>query len=95
MSESEPEILSCGRRHVNDFSPEEFKAALTRAFNNPQTDFVVLGSNRNNQRFLAACTAWAVDCGWLYLHNDKNSDEGQCKIYSFRLTEAGRKAILG
>lgn len=90
---TEPAIVNYGRSFVNDYSADEFKASLVRAFKEKRADFVVLDDNPHNQKFLAACTAWALDQGWLY--NDRNKDDGQCVVSSFRLTETGKKAILG
>lgn len=89
----EPEIISFGRNLINNYSTEEFRASLIRAFKDKKADFIVLDSNISGQKFLAACAAWAVDHGWLY--NDKNQSDEQCKVSSFRLTDKGRKALLG
>lgn len=90
---SKPEIIGFGRRFISKYPAEEFKASLVRAFKDGHADFIVLDSNMHGQKFLAACTAWAIDQGWLY--NDRNQSDGQCKVSSFRLTKAGKKAILG
>ena len=74
-------------------SKKEFRASLTRAFKDRRADFIVLDDNMGGQKFLAACAAWAIDQGWLY--NDHNQGDGQCKVSSFRLTEAGKMTILG
>ena len=89
----EPEIISYGRHFIGDFAPEEFKTSLTRAFKDRRADFIVLDSNMNGQKFLSACAAWAIDQGWLY--NDRSQSDEQCRVSSFRLTEMGRKVILG
>lgn len=93
IGKPEPEIISFGRSFVKDYPEEEFKASLTRAFKEKRGDFIVLDSNARGQKFLAACAAWAIDQGWLY--NDRTQEDDQCSVSSFRLTEAGRKAILG
>lgn len=94
----EPEIIGYGREcYITRYRPEiyapEFKASLNRAFVSGRADFIILDSNMRGQGFLAACAAWAIDQKWLY--NDRNQDNGQCKVSSFRLTEAGKRAILG
>lgn len=90
---SEPEIIGFGRTFINSYSAREFKDSLIRAFRNRRADSIVLDDNMRGQKFLAACAAWAIDRGWLY--NDCNQSDEQCKVSSFRLTRAGKKAILG
>jgi len=87
----EPEIVTYGRKHIRDFSPNEFKTSLTRAFKDRKADCIILDSNTRNQKFRAACAAWAIDKGWLY--NDANVDDGQSKVSSFRLTEIGKHVL--
>ena len=89
----EPEIISYGRNFIDNYSAEEFEASLVRAFKEKQADFIVLDNNYRGQKFLAACAAWTIDKGWLY--NDRNQDDGQNKVSSFRLTKVGRKKVLG
>ncbi len=88
----EPEIIAYGRQFVKDYTEQEFKDSLTRAFKQNRAGYVILDDNPREQKFLAACAAWAIDQGWLY--NDRNEDDDQCKVSSFRLTEDGKKAIL-
>lgn len=89
----EPAIVSFGRQFLGDYSFQEYKDSLTRAFKAGQADFIVLDSNPRGQKFLAACAAWAVNEGLLY--NDRNEDDTQQIVSSFRLTEKGKKEILG
>lgn len=89
----EPAIVAWGRDHINDYSPEEFRESLIRAFRDKRTKFIVLDSNMRGQKFLAAGIAWGIDQGLLY--NDINEDAGQQVISSFRLTEKGEKEIRG
>ena len=89
----EPAIIGYGRRFISDYTEEELKASLIRAFKDGRADYIVLDDNMHGQKFLAADAAWAIDRGWLY--NDRNHDDEQCAVSSFRLTEAGKKAILG
>ena len=89
----EPEIIAYGRQFMGNCPEQKFKDSLIRAFKQNRADYVILDDNPRGQKFLAACMAWAIDQGWLY--NDRNEDDYQCKVSSFRLTEAGRKAILG
>lgn len=90
---SEPAIVSYGRQFVNNYAVQEYKDALIRAFRNNQADYIVLDSNPRGQKFLAAGVAWAVHEGLLY--NDRNEDDAQQVVSSFRLTSKGRKEILG
>lgn len=90
---SDPAIVSYGRNFIGDYSVQEFKDSLTRAFKEKRADFIVLDSNRSGQKFLAAAVAWAVDGGLLY--NDRNADDTQQVVSSFRLTKKGKKKILG
>ena len=88
---SEPAIVGFGRSLVKNYSAKEFKASLVRAFKDGGADFIVLDSNVNGQKFRAACVAWALDKKWL--HNDQNQDGEQETVSSFRLTDAGKKAL--
>lgn len=88
----EPAIIACGRS-VTDYSEQEFKESLFRAFKENGADFVTLDSNLRHQRFLSACAAWAIDNGYLYNDASESSDCGNESVYSFRLTDAGKKAI--
>lgn len=89
----ESEIVSCGRNFVDGYPVDEFRASLVRAFKERGADFVVLDSNPRGQKFLAACAAWAIDEGLLF--NDHNEDDEQQKVSTFRLTEKGKKEIVG
>lgn len=89
----EPAIVGYGRSNIDRFSAQEFLESLQRAFRDRAADFVVLDSNMNGQRFLAAAVAWALDKGLLY--NDRNQDDTQTVVSSFRLTKQGRIEILG
>ena len=89
----EPAIVSYGRQFVASYSVQEYKDSLVRAFKNNLADFVVLDSNPRGQKFLSAGIAWAIDEGLLY--NDRNEDDSQQIVSSFRLTEKGKKEILG
>lgn len=88
-----PAIVNYGRRFIDNYNHEDFRVALERAFKERGASFVVLDSNSREQKFLAACVAWAINEGLVW--NDSNQDfGGQGEVSSFRLTEAGRKAIL-
>ena len=90
----EPAIVAWGRSNIGDYKKQEFCDSLTRAFRDDGgADFIILDSNMSNQRFRAACVAWAIDNDLLY--NDRNDDEGQQIVSSFRLTEEGKRQILG
>ncbi len=88
----EPEIVAYGRMFVKDYCEKEFQASLIRTFKEDKADFIALDDNMRGNKFRATCVAWAMDKGLLY--NDRNEGNGQCKVSSFRLTEAGKKAIL-
>ena len=88
---SEPAIISYGREHVDDYTPDEFMESLRSAFVKNGSDYIILDGFPHGQRFLAACAAWALDGGLLY--NDHNSDDGQQVVSSFRLTPKGREAL--
>lgn len=88
---SEPPIVGYGRNFIKDYNTEEFKSSLKRAFKDNGADYIVLDSNPRGQKFLAASVAWAIDQKWLY--NDQNRDDGQSEVSSFRLTDAGKKAL--
>lgn len=88
----EPAIVTYGRRFIDGYTEDEFRDALVRAFRDRSADFVVLDSNPHGQKFLAACAAWAVAQGLLY--NDRNEDDTQQVVSTFRLTPTGRKQIL-
>lgn len=90
---SEPEIIAYGRRCIKEYEVEEFKASLSRSFSKRCADFIILYSSPVGQKFLSACAAWAIDKGWLY--HDKDEDTGQELISSFRLTDNGKRALLG
>lgn len=90
---SEPEIVTYGRSFVQDYSPDEYRASLIRAFRDRRMSYVVLDSNPRGRKYLAACIAWAIDQG--LVHNDRNEDDGQSKVSSFRLTPLGELEILG
>lgn len=88
-----PQIISFGEQFISNYPAEEFMASLVRAFKDGHADFIILDSNIRGQKFLAACTAWAIDRGLLY--HDRNQSDGQSVVSSFRLTEAGKRAVLG
>ncbi len=88
---NEPLIIGFGRSHVNEYPVEEFHASLVRAFRTHRADFIVLDSNMASQKFRAACVAWAIDNGYLY--HDESDGDAQGEVYSFRLTERGKKKI--
>jgi hypothetical protein len=88
---NEPEIISYGREFIVNYQENEFKDSLRRAFIEHKADFITLDSNPHGQRFLSACTAWAIDKNYLY--NDRNASDNQSRISSFRLTEEGRKFL--
>jgi len=93
VSKSEPEIVVYGRQFIDTYTAQEYEDSFIRAFRDHQADFIVLDDNPRGQRFLAASIAWAMSEGLLY--NDRNSDDGQMVVSSFRLTEKGKKEILG
>jgi len=75
--------------------PEDFQAyeaSLWRAFIRDGADFIVLDSNISGQRFIAAGVAWGIDNGILR-HDRTNSSDEQCEVYTFRVTDAGRKRL--
>jgi hypothetical protein len=89
---TEPEIVAYGRSLVEHFAVKEYRESLKRAFFSEHgADFITLDSNPRGQRFLAACTAWAIDAG--LLRHDHSVDDGQSKVSSFRLTERGREEL--
>ena len=88
-------IVSYGRQFLNNYPVQEYKDALIRAFRNNRADYIVLEDNPSGQKFLAAGVAWAIDEGLLYNYNDRNRNNTQQVVSSFRLTEKGRKEILG
>jgi hypothetical protein len=88
-----PAIVEYGRLNIDKYNAEEFRRSLFRAFKERHADFITLDNNPNGQRFLAACMAWAISEG--LLHNDRNADDGQQVVSSFRLTEKGKVEILG
>ena len=88
---SEPAIVSFGRNFVGDYPKKEFKDSLSRAFKDGGADFIILDDNPRGQKFLAASVAWAIDRKWLY--NDREQSDGQNTVASFRLTDAGKKAL--
>lgn len=90
---SEPEIIGYGRSFIDEYSVEELRSSLVRAFVDRGADFVVLDSNMRGQKFLAATAAWAIDEGLLY--NDRNEGDGQQKVSTFRLTEKGKTELKG
>ena len=90
---SEPAIVKHGHNFVSDYPVEEFRSSLTRAFKDGRADFIALDSNPQGQKFLVACAAWAIDEGLLY--NDHSEGDTQQVVASFRLTEQGRREILG
>ena len=83
-----PAIIAFGAAHAGDFAVAEFEGALSRAFAADPGGFVTLDSHPHGQRFLAACAAWAIGQGLLYV--DQVADDGQSEICALRLTEAGR-----
>lgn len=86
---SGPAIIEFGASHIGDYTDDEFDAALSRAFaGNNRDGFVFLDSNPRGQRFLAACAAWAIGRGWLYV--DQTDDDGQSEVCALRLTEDGK-----
>lgn len=89
----EPGILTFGRQHIADYTPEEFEESLKRAFVTYKADYVYLDSSMTGQRFRAAGVAWAVDKGWM--RHDTTRDEGQSEIYTFRLTDEGKTHFSG
>lgn len=93
--EPEPVIVCWGRSLKDQYPVEEYRQSLIRAFRDKKADFIVLDSFMTGQRFLAASVAWALDEG--LLHNDQNhsGDEQNGVVSSFRLTEKGKKEILG
>ncbi len=90
---SEPAIVGYGRQFVNDYPVQAYKDSLIRAFRINRADFIVLDDNPRGQKFLAASVAWGIDEGLLY--NDRNADDTQQIVSSFRLTEKSKKEILG
>ncbi|MBI5421447.1 MAG: hypothetical protein HZA35_04040 [Parcubacteria group bacterium] len=89
----EPAIVDYGYQYIGQNSVEEYRGVFIRAFRNNRADFVTLDSNPRGQKFLAASVAWALQEGLLY--NDCNEDDTQQVVSSFRLTEKGKKEILG
>ncbi len=90
---SEPAIVGYGRQFFSNYPVQDYKESLVRAFRNNRADFIVLDDNPRGQKFLAAAVAWAMDGGLLY--NDQSADDAQQVVSSFRLTEKGKKEILG
>ncbi len=89
----EPAIVTYGRTFIESYPVQEYRNSLVRAFRDRRADFVVLDNNPRGQKFLAASAAWAIGEGLLY--NDRNVDDTQQIVSSFRLTERGKKEILG
>lgn len=89
----EPAIITYGRQFRQTYKVQEYREVFVRAFRDGGADFIVLDDNRYGQKFLSAAAAWAIDEGLIY--NDRNDDDGQRIVSSFRLTEKGQKEILG
>ena len=89
----EPAIVIYGRQFIHRYSVQEYRNCLIRAFKNGGADFIILDSHPRGQRFLAASVAWALSKK--LLKNDRNDDDGQQVVSSFRLTKKGKKEILG
>ena len=93
----EPMIVVYGRGNTSLFTPEEYVDSLRKAFVRGGGEPVVLDSNPNGQRFLAACTAWAIDAGLLvHDHSRWDTDDevtGQSIISWFTWTEKGRAVL--
>jgi len=90
---NEPAIVNYGRCFIDHYPIKEYRDSLIRAFKNHRADFIVLDDNPKRQKFLAASIAWAIDHGLLY--NDRNADDTQQIVSSFRLTTKGKIEILG
>jgi hypothetical protein len=88
----DPAIIQYGRTLVPNYSSIEYIECLIRAFKTNNANFITLDSHPINQRFVSACAAWAIDGGLLY--NDRNEDDGQSVVSSFRLTDKGKEVIL-
>ena len=90
---SEPAIVGYGRQFIEDFSVQEYKDSFIRSFRDRRANCVFLDDNPRGQKFVAAAIAWALDERLLF--NDRNADDGQQVVSSFRLTKKGKKEILG
>jgi len=90
---SEPAIVGYGRQLIDNYPVQEYKDSLIRAFRDKRADFIVLDDNPRGQKFRSASIAWAIDKGLLY--NNRNADNTQQVVSSFRLTKKGKKEILG
>jgi hypothetical protein len=88
----EPAIVRYGRSHIKEYSVKEYRDELIRTFREGEADSIILDSSTRGQKFLSACVAWGIDHGWLY--NDRNQDDGQSTVSSFRLTRTGKRKIL-
>ena len=88
-------ILNFGRycQTIIHEPESEYRDSFVRAFKEKRADYIIIDSNMNGNRFRAASIAWAVEQGLLYC--DRESDGDQETVWSFRLTEKGRKEILG
>ncbi len=92
VEKTEPVIVSWGRQYIGDYSEDEFRGSLIRAFKDNRAGRIFLDSNPQGQRYQAASIAWAIDQGLLY--NDQNDNDGQQEVSSFRLTTLGKIIIL-
>lgn len=88
-----PEIVVSAKVWL--MKPEDFQAyeaSLWRAFIRDRADYIVLDSNISGQRFVAAGVAWGIDNG-LLRHDRTDSSDEQCEVYTFRLTDEGKKRL--
>lgn len=86
-----PIVIIYGRRYIHEYGIQEYIASLKRSFIDCGADFIVLDSNARGQKFLYACASWAMEQN--IIHNNLNIDDSQSSIYSFRLTDFGRKYL--
>jgi hypothetical protein len=86
----EPEIVAFGRGF--NFPEIDYRLSLKKAFVDRRVSYIVLDSIMTNNRFRAACVAWAIDAG--FLKHIRDDDDGQCKVSAFALTDAGKEEFL-
>ena len=90
---AEPMIVEWGRTNMKKFKEDQYESALKRAFVRCACNSISLDSNTAGQRFLAACTAWALDKGYVYQTSQRRYFGDT--IYEFELTDAGKAFMAG
>lgn len=84
------EILHAGAWVSSNYTPEEMREALWKAFVRDKMDSITLRNSKSESQFLAASASYGVQRGWLEATHVDFGDEQDAGDTRLWLTEAGR-----